>query len=212
MDNEEFMAQIKQIRKLPKDKQVGAALKLAVRYRITPIPWLNSPLKQLIMKEDIDYSKAKEFDTCLLNDDWEYFINHLGSDYYFPIENDALKRAQFSSHPVSISISTRASRNEVIDFIKNNWTEIRQTLNQYEYDPPQYREKPMHERDKFIWDNKDIEPKKLVDLVKKEFRNKLSSDDRILSSNDVEKIISREKESRLRKLSLDNRKRSRDSA
>lgn len=131
----------------------------------------SSELEQYFLNENPDSRIQKPTD---FNDEVAYF----------------LKR-----YPVSVRIHIGASQNDVVDFIKKNWQEINDSQKFF----AEGKRSPLKssktrtnkkERDKFIYEHRNMPRKALAKLVRETFKGET------LDNNDVGKIISIEEKRR----------------
>jgi hypothetical protein len=73
-------------------------------------------------------------------------------------------------YPVHVCVSPLASKRDVLDYVTKNWRYMRDRLDQYGKER-RIRARPMSERDRFIWEHRDLARAKLADMVNEEFHS-----------------------------------------
>lgn len=142
----------------------------------------DSPLYQLIHDGKITSYPKDVADLCLILPDWSRIHplvtdDETGKQQEMEVtgdpEDDLEKYTRYQSYPVSIAISLDASKDDVLAYIKDHWQEIVR-MRKEAGRPKQSRHRRQEERDRFIWENRDMSRKKLAELVRKQF-NEASS-------------------------------------
>ena len=141
-----------------------------------------------------DYVKRQKHDVhlCTINDD---YLNHLAplnpADDFVAL-NPKLKR-RILAFPISIGISPRATKADIIDFIDKNWWWINNAIQQHGLKPLRIR-KRKHSKEliELIWKNRQLRLKKIGELIQAKFQ-------KTLIYNDIQDIITYEKKKRLPK-------------
>lgn len=160
------------------------------------IPYEAIDLAVAMVEENYDFVKSQIYNVhlCTINDD---YLNHL-----FPLNpaddfvsyNLRLKR-RILAYPLSIGISPKATKDDVIDFINTNWWWIKNGLDEHGLKPLKIRKrKYSKELLNLIWVNRGLPLKKIKEII----NNKYPQNS--LVYNEIQDIITYEKKKRLKKL------------
>ena len=135
---------------------------------------LHRPLKEISDKEVIDIQTSWYEDMCFITDNYDEQLNPVERpDIYpsVPIEIDKRRQRHIMIYPISIDIHRFASKRDILDFIDNRWELIEDSLNTYTDEKKKRFRKRKYDRKllDFIWKNRDLKSKELIELLNKEF-------------------------------------------
>ena len=149
-----------------------------------------------MMKGNYDYVKYQKHDVhlCTINEDYINFLFPLNPADDFVHYNLSLKR-RILAYPISIGISPRATKSDVLDFIDKNWWWIKHGDAERGLKPLRIR-KRKHEKGliDLIWKNRGLKLKSIKATLDKEFPKNT------LTYNEIQDLITYEKKGRLKKL------------
>ena len=118
------------------------------------------------MATGLDEQIGHELDVCDLYDEEDTYLNaNFPADFELPPSRNPGRRAQIHAFPIHIGISPHATKRDVLDFVAKRWDYIRYMLDCYLEKPKIVRRKPKAERDKLIWDNRELPANELAELV-----------------------------------------------
>ena len=165
-ENEVFIKELEGINKIASEKKrfrklTKLAIKHSIEWEMTDLPILLSG-KYPHLDEQIGH----ELDVCEIYDEVDEYLNEVfPMDFDIPPSRKPAKRHKLYLYPIHIGISPKATKRDVLDFIAKMWEHIRYMLDDYESNPKIIKKKRKEERDRFIWDNRNLPPKELEDKV-----------------------------------------------
>ena len=109
-------------------------------------------------------------DLCRVIDEPQEILRSTEGDLY-RTPPDPYPEKVFASllFPVHICISPLASERDVLDYVSKRWSQIRRGLDIRRKGPLVIRARKKEKRDRFIWENREVESVKLIDIVHQEF-------------------------------------------
>lgn len=143
-----------------------------------------------------DYVQSQIYDInlCSINDDYSNYLFPLNPADDFIVYNLRLKR-RIMAYPISIGISPRATKDDIINFINTNWWWIKNGINEHGLKALKMGKR---KRDKvlinIIWQYRGLPLKKIKNILDKEYPQNG------LIYNEIQDIITYEKKKRLKKL------------
>lgn len=149
-----------------------------------------------MVKENYDFVKSQIYDVhlCTINDDYLNHLFPLNPAEDFAFYNLVLKR-RILAYPVSIGISPRATKDDIIDFINKNWWWIKNSLDQHGLKPLKIRKrKYSKELLNLIWNSRGLTLRKIKEIIDCKYPKNS------LVYNEIQDIITYEKKKRLEKL------------
>ncbi|MDO8740001.1 MAG: hypothetical protein Q7J54_00310 [Candidatus Woesearchaeota archaeon] len=137
---------------------------------------LHRPLEEISEKGIIDIKTSWYEDMCFISDSYDEQLNPVERpDIYpsVPIEIDKRRQRHIMIYPISIDIHRFASKRDILDFIENRWEVIEDKLNVYTDEKKKRFRKRKYDRKllDFIWENKELKSRELIELLNKEFPN-----------------------------------------
>lgn len=149
-----------------------------------------------MMRGNLDYVRMQKHDVhlCSINDDYSNYLYPLNPAEDFVASNPRLKR-RILAFPISIGVSPRSTKADLIDFIEKNWWWIKNGLDEHGLKPLRIR-KRKHDKKliNLIWENRGLNLKEIGEKIKTVYpKNKLIY-------NEIQDLITYEKKKRLKKL------------
>lgn len=113
-------------------------------------------------------------DMCFVIDNYDEELNSVESPEIYPsvpIELNRRKQRHIRSYPISIDIHRFANKRDILDFINKRWEIIEDKLNVYTDEKKKRFRRRKYDRKllDFIWKNKDLKSKELIELLNIEF-------------------------------------------
>lgn len=174
LENENFQNDLKGLLSIKDKFQKNKKLhEIAEKYSIDDS--IGSPLFKLSQSPLSDFTRIdNDVDVCQIYDQKGKEYDLVSMAVYsddpdsFP---EKIKKSKYK-FPIHIAVSPLASKRDVLDFINKRWFEIRGRLDKYqENDITNFRKKPNEERDRFIWEHRDLPASEIADLVNEKFPN-----------------------------------------
>lgn len=160
------------------------------------IPYEAIEIASAMLEQDYDFVKHRMEDVhlCAINDDYLNHLFPLNPAEEFSFYNPELKR-RILAYPLSIGISPRATKDDVIDFINTNWWWIKLGLEEHGLKPLKIRKRKYNKGIlELIWKNRGLSLKKIKSILDNEYP------ENSLVYNEIQDIITYEKKKRLEKL------------
>jgi hypothetical protein len=153
-------------------------------------------LASAMMSGQYDFVKTQIHDVhlCSINDDYLNHLYPLNPADDFAFYNLRLKR-RILAYPISIGISPRATKDDIIDFINKNWWWIKEGIDEHGMKPLRIR-KRKHNKGliNLIWGNRGLNLKKIKEKINLTYPNNG------LIYSEIQDLITYEKKKRLEKL------------
>lgn|GEM_PF-3522476 len=109
-------------------------------------------------------------DLCRVIDEPQEILRSTEGDLY-RTPPDPYPSKVFASllFPVHICISPLAGERDVLDYVSKRWSQIRRALDSRRKGPLVIRPRKKENRDRFIWENREVPSNELKDMVHQEF-------------------------------------------
>lgn len=173
-------------------RYINLVYEIAEEYGICDVlllPKLTQNKKQNFLKR---YMKVR-LEMCEIVDE---YAKNLNKDIPpTPIQFDIEKQSFIRAFPINIAVHRFATKNDILDYVENNWKEIEKQLDHYRNKSVRLRKRGLDRKIvDYIWKNKSLNRVEISTMVKKKFPEVS------LQYFEISKIISLEKKRREKKI------------
>jgi hypothetical protein len=132
---------------------------------------------------------------CTLTDQYNLNFHPLFvSDYY---RDNLRMRTHIKAYPVSIDVHRFASKEDIIDFVDDNWKAIESQLRNDSEKRLDVRDRPCEDRDRFIYKHREKKPEEIRALIKDRY-----PEDKVwLGRDEIKSIVRAQQKARKQDLS-----------
>ena len=168
-ENDVFEQEFQKIKSIKNLKKRNKAFQeLAEKYFL--LFEFGTPLIDYIYNQDPKFHKSIDLDMCIIRDEVDEYLNPIFKyEFDTPPSRRPKKKLELQAYPIHVCINPKASKRDVIDFVKKRWKYIRNLLDLYEEDPPRIRKRIKEKRDAFIWKHKNLPSEEIAKITNEKF-------------------------------------------